>query len=66
VCTKRAGVNIVQLQAVENTTKNGKNASIGSSSMPIFEEPFARFAGNEEFLFKEREERGFQSPSKTG
>ena len=55
-----------QLQAIENTTRNGKRALIGSSLMTIFKEPFARFAGRGEFLFKEWEERGFQSLSKTG
>ena len=51
---------------IETTTRNGKRASIGSSLMSIFKEPFASFAVREELLFKEQEEHGFLSLSKTG
>jgi len=66
LCKRSAGASTAQLQAIENTTRNGKRALIGSSLMTIFKEPFARFAGRGEFLFKEWEGRGFQSLSKTG
>ena len=52
LCTRRTGASATQLQAIESTTRNGKRASIGSSLMTIFKEPFARFAGREELLFK--------------
>ena len=35
------------LTAIESTTRNGKRASIDSSLMTIFKEPFATFAGRE-------------------
>ena len=65
LCTRSAKTNATQLQAIKSTTRNWKRASIGSSLMTTFKQPLA-FAGREELLFKEQEEHGFQSLSKSG